>query len=473
MATAPGPEVAAEEAVLGAVMVEPGRAAEAVAVLVPEDFVVDRNRLVFEGVLALTERTEPVDTVTLAAELQRRGTFQQVGCLPRLSHLLNSVTSAAHIAHHARIVSETAAVRRVAAAAKDIAAMAVGATPLNGSSADFLQESVERMIAAASTRSLQVPEFVAREADALRQQIEAGPIAGLDGLRTGFGDLDSIVCGMRAGDLVVIGARPSVGKTVLLTDCAISAVSEENSPPVVFFSLEMTKAALIERIASALSGVDHYLIRTRTMSPEKRDRVNEALEDIGRMRLLIDDTRAQSIMSMRAFARRVKQRHGLGLVVVDYLQLVTHPGAENRLQEVSAISRGLKALAGELGVPVIAAAQLNRAGDAGPDVRPRLSNLRESGTIEADADIVILLHQVRGDCGANEARVVEAIVGKNRNGPQGMARLLLQPNLVRFVNFEDPRRGEGERDAGSTERAEREEDLPGMNGRGEPGADHD
>jgi replicative DNA helicase len=480
MATQPKPEVAAEEAVLGAVMVEPTRAMEVVALLAPEDFVENKNRLVFDGVLALTERSEPVDLVTLSDELRRRGTLKQVGGLQQLAHLLNSVTTAAHLPHHARIVSAAAAVRRTVTAARDIAAAAAGATPMNGSAAEFLQESAEKIVEAATVRALQFPKFIVGEASMLRERLDAGPVAGLDGLRTGLGALDQIVCGMRSGELVVVGARPSVGKTVLVTDIALEAASDEDGPGVLLFSLEMTKSALFERIVSACSGVDHYLIRNRKLSQGMRQRVDEALALIGQMPLVIDDTRAQSITSLRAVARKVKQRHGLRLVVVDYLQLVTHPGAENRLQEVSAISRGLKALAGELGVPVVAAAQLNRAGDTGAVGRPKLSHLRESGTIEADADIAILLHQVRDDCEANEARVVEAIVAKNRNGPQGTARLLLQPNLVRFVAFEDGRPSHSgvhgpafARAQGRDGNARVDVSLPGIEPHPEPGANHD
>lgn len=434
--TAPLPvNIDAEEAVLGALFVEPERIPEALAALRGEDFSDPRNRSVFEALLALATRSVPADLVTVGYELEHSGTFAMVGGRTRLLELTMTVTSAAHLRHHMRIVADVAARRRVISEAEAIAREGRSLGPVNGTATEFLRLAVERIGAAAEVPAPAAVEFAERDVRELRDKIDAGPVEGVDGLQMGFRDLDTIVCGMRPGDLVVIAARPAVGKTTLASNIAAQVALRDAAEPVALFSLEMGKQSLLERFASAHSGVDHYLIRSRRLSTSNREKVDASLIALEFAPLAIDDTSGQTMMSIRASARRLRQRRGLGLVLVDYLQLVQYPGAENRLQEVSAISRGLKALAAELSVPVIAAAQLNRAADAGPEQRPRLSHLRESGSIEADADIVILLHQVGDATEASDPRTIEAIVAKNRNGPVGTARLLLQPNLVRFVDL--------------------------------------
>jgi replicative DNA helicase len=426
--------VEAERAVLGAVLVEPRRTPEAVAALRPDDFSEAVHRSVFEAVAALSARSEPIDFITVGEELARLGRLQSVGGRAGLVELSTTVTSGAHLPHHAKIVAACAALRRMIAASTAIANEAIGVVPMNGNVSEFLSGAAERLVAAADMLSPGGLELLDNEVRVLRSKIAAGPVEGLDGLRTGHRELDAIVCGIRPSDLVVIAARPGGGKTALASGIALHHALAEEPLPVAFFSLEMSRASLLERFVSARSAVDHYLIRTRKLSRERVELVERALFELERAPLSIDDSRARTIMSIRAEARRLKKRRGLGLVVVDYLQLVENPNAENRLQEVSSVSRGLKALAMELNVPVIAAAQLNRSADGGPDQRPRLSHLRESGSIEADADIVVLLHAASEKTHATDPRTIEAIVAKNRNGPMGLAGLLFQPNLVRFVD---------------------------------------
>lgn len=437
--------VDAEEAVLGALFVEPERIPEVVALLHGDDFSDQRNRCVFDALVALTARSEPADFVTIGEELGRRQTFAGVGGRTRLVQLAATVTSAAHLLHHTKIVAELGARRRVISEAEAIAHE--GRSGAVNGTAEFLSLAVEKMIAAAEHSATTHVEFVERDVAELRDKIEAGPVEGTDGLRTGFRDLDQIVCGMRAGELIVFAARPGVGKTAIVLNIGARVALDDDTTPVALFSLEMSKPALLERFTSAHSGVDHYLIRSRRLSPSNREKVDASLMALQFAPLAIEDTSGQTLMSIRAGARRLKQRRGLGLVLVDYLQLVQHHGAENRLQEVSAISRGLKALARELSVPVIAAAQLNRAADTASDQRPRLSHLRESGSIETDADIVVLLHPDGDEAGANDPRRVDAIVAKNRNGPVGTAGLLFQPNLVRFVDLAAGEASAGDRDA--------------------------
>lgn len=423
-----------EDAVLGEILSSPDRLPEAASMLHADDFADVRNRHAFEAMLALAERSEGVDILTVGEELARRGTFQVVGGRARLVELQSAVISGAHLLYHARGLARRGALRRLAAEAQAIASQASGVVPLDANNVEaFLQESGERILAATATPSIAGAELIAREVGRLRQMIEAGPVEGLDGLSTGFRDLDGILCGLHAGDLGVIAARTSVGKTALATCIADHVAETKDCRLVAFFSAEMKESAIVERLVSARSGVDHYFVRNRKLYGENREKVDAALREIEHLPLAIDDTRDQTIMSIRASARRLKRRHGLTLVVVDYLQLIGHRGAENRLQEVSHVSRQLKSLAGELDVPVIAAAQLNRQADT--DDRPRLSHLRESGSIEQDADFVILLHPTGDVVNVNDPRTIEAIVAKNRNGPQGLVRLLFQPNLVRFVDI--------------------------------------
>jgi replicative DNA helicase len=346
---------------------------------------------------------------------------------------MQRVTSSAHLLHHTEIVANAARLRRLAAEARALADESAGVRPRSEGLEEFFDGAEQRIMRAAASRSLGTLDLVERAVVELQLQIASGATSGPPGLRTGIHALDEILCGMRRGELGVIGARPFIGKSTLAGNIAMDVVMRSEKCPVALFSLEMRADAVLERLAAAQSDVSLYWIRNRELSAANKQRVNRALDELRHARLFIGDTSEQTIMSIRAKARRVKQRFGLGLVIVDYLQLVRSPGSENRLQEVSAVSRSLKALAGELDVPVIACAQLNRAADSGRDERPRLSHLRESGTIESDADVVILMHAVSDSRGSDESRDVELIVAKNRSGPTGIARVQFQPALLRFA----------------------------------------
>jgi replicative DNA helicase len=435
VASAAQVDLDAEESVLGALLVDPTRVPEVAGELAAEDFTDSRNRQVFDTMVALSACSQSFDVVMLGAELAQRGWLVSVGGRARLFDLAARVTSSAYLTHHTNIVRDAARLREISAVARRIADEADGVRPRVPSVCEFLEGVEPRIRRAAAARSPGTLELIEHSVDDLQSLINAGPAASPPGLHTGIANLDRILCGLRPSELIVIGARPGVGKTALAWNVAINVALRDERPGVAFFSLEMSRQALLERAAANLAGVNHYHVRNRNLTDKCKADVAAALATLRRASITIDDTREQPIMSIRAKARRFAQRRDLGLVVVDYLQLVSHPGTENRLQEVSAISRALKALAGELKVPVLACAQLGRAADECD--RPSMSHLRESGTIEADSDVVILLHPASGSLSPDAPRKFGAIVDKNRNGPTGTVHLRFDPSHLRFTDDVD------------------------------------
>jgi replicative DNA helicase len=440
-ARTPPHNLEAERAVLGALLLDPSRVPEAAEALKAEDFFSPRHGALYETVLALADRSAPIDFVTVGEALAANGSFQKVGGRAYLIEVASQVTSAAHLGHHQRIVSETAALRRLIGEATSILTDAFATRPDGESVQRLIEEAESRIYKVARQRNTQGADPIASAIEEAFKRIDSSSHRrGLTGLPTGFVDLDELLCGLNAGELIILAARPSMGKTAFALNIVEHAAGHppewmERPPTVLLFSMEMGKQSIVSRMMCARARVDAHNLRTGKIPPDDYSALAQAAGELSGMKVFIDDSPGLTPMAVRSRARRIKQKHELDLVVVDYLQLMSHPKAESRQQEISNISRSLKELARELEVPVIALSQLSRAVESRDDKRPQLSDLRESGSIEQDADVVLLLFRPEYYNQTDENRgLAEIICAKQRNGPTGNVRLQFFGSILRFEN---------------------------------------
>jgi replicative DNA helicase len=428
--------IEAERSILGAILLDNLAYNQAAEHLKPEDFLLDSHRRIYSRMMDLAESSRAIDHLTLAEELQRHAEFEPIGGYAYISGLLDGVPDRPSIEHYIKIVRDKALLRGLIHAATSAIARAseqsdLAEEILNDTEAQIFQLSEKRI-----GRGFMGVQEIVRESfgsiDALLQRGQR-----ITGLATHFDDLDSMTCGLQRSDLVIVAARPSMGKTAFAMNVAENAAIEDGKT-VAVFSLEMSKEALLQRMLCSVAKVDSHRFRTGSLWQDDTRKVQRAMEKLAQAPIYIDDTPGIAVGEMRAKARRLKQSKGaLDLIVVDYLQLMSGGGKryENRTQEVSAISRGLKALAKELAVPVVALSQLSRAPESrGGDHRPQLSDLRESGSIEQDADIVMFIFREEiykpDDLELNG--IAELIIGKQRNGPIGKIKLAFQKNFTCF-----------------------------------------
>jgi replicative DNA helicase len=417
----PPQDILAEQCVLGAMLLSKDAIADVVEVLRPADFYRPAHQTVYDAVIDLYGKGEPADAVTIAAELTRTGTLERIGGAPYLHTLIASVPTAANAGYYAHIVCERAILRRLVEAGTKVVQLGYGAA---GGAGGDVDEVVDRAQAAVyevvERRTAEDYTPISETLMATLAELEQiqGHNGALSGVPTGFRDLDALTNGLHAGQLIVIAGRPGLGKSTLGLDIMRSA-SIKHGMTSVLFSLEMGKSEITMRLLSAEARVQLQAMRAGGMSDNDWNKVARRMSEVASAPLYIDDSPNLTMMEIRAKARRLRQRHELALVVVDYLQLMSSPRrVDNRQQEVAEMSRSLKLLAKELGVPVIAISQLNRGAEQRADKRPQLSDLRESGAIEQDADIVILLHREDFyDRESNRAGEADLIVAKNRNGP--------------------------------------------------------
>ena len=428
----------AEFSVLGGMLIDNDAVAKAIEIVDDSMFYREANRRLFRGMVRLFERGDVVDVITLNEELKKTDEFESAGGAPYLAELLDAVPTAANIDYHARIVRDKALLRRLIEAASDIIRDVH----------DQGERSVEQVMDQAEQRVFRVAESHNRQGfvwikEVLwptfehieRLQESAG---GITGVPTGFRDLDRMTTGFQKGDLVIVAGRPSMGKTSWILNVAQNAAIEHNIT-VAIFSLEMSKEQLVQRFLCAEGRVDAQRLRRGKMSPEEYQRLAAAAGHLNTEPLWIDDSPGSTVLEMRAKARRLKAETDLGLLIIDYMQLMSGSRrVENRVQEVSEISRGLKALARELEVPVVALSQLSRAPEQRTDRRPQLSDLRDSGSIEQDADLVMFLYRpeyyfgpVDKDGNSLDGKA-ELIVSKQRNGPTGLVELYFHKAYTRF-----------------------------------------
>jgi replicative DNA helicase len=436
----------AERALLGALLRDPERLPEAHELLHHEDFYDRRHGILFDCLAGMVERGNPIDLVGVGEALRAQGRWEELGGADLLLGLTESVVSSASLLHHAKIVAETAALRTLVRETTQILGEAYSTRPDGDAVERLIDDAENRIFQIKRSRRGQGAEGIGDVLSQAFQRIDArSHRAGLTGVPTGYHDLDEKLSGLNGGDFVVIAARPSMGKTAFALNVVEHAAMSTpewlgRRPSVLLFSLEMGKLSLIERMLCSRARVEGHRLRMGRLDGEDRAELTQAADDLSHTSIFIDDTPGITMMTLRSRARRVEARHGLDLIVVDYLQLLSFPRSESRQQEISSISRSLKALAREMEIPVVALAQLSRQVELRDPPRPLLSDLRESGSIEQDADVVMMLYRpeyypkYRDD---EELRgLAEVIIAKHRNGPTGTVQLQFFPNHTRFENRE-------------------------------------
>ncbi|MFD1718538.1 replicative DNA helicase [Georgenia deserti] len=432
----PPQDVAAEQSVLGGMLLSKDAIADVVEELRANDFYRPSHELIYEAIIDLYGRGEPADAVTVAAELTKRGEMGRVGGAPYLHTLISSVPTAANAGYYARIVREQAVLRRLVEAGTRIVQLGYST---EGGDVDDLVDNAQAEVYSVTERRTSEDYVPLRDAiNPTMEEIEAAADRGeaMVGVPTGFADLDGLTNGLHPGQMIIVAARPAMGKSTFALDVC-RAASIKNGLTSVIFSLEMGRTEITMRLLSAEAQVPLQNMRKGTMREEDWTRMATAMSKVSDAPLFIDDSPNMSLMEIRAKCRRLKQKHDLKLVVVDYLQLMTSgKRVESRQQEVSEFSRALKLLAKEIEVPVIAVAQLNRGPETRTDKKPMMSDLRESGSLEQDADVVMLLH--REDAYEREsprAGEADVIVAKHRNGPTDTIVVAFQGHYSRFVDM--------------------------------------
>lgn len=428
----------AEQAVLAAMMMDTDAIMRASELLDDTMFYREGHRRIYRAMVAIVERGAVVDPLTLADELERRDELKASGGKDYIAFLVDAIPTAANIEYHARIVKEKAMLRRLIEVSTSIVREAYEG---HSSASDLLDEAEHRVLELSQQRGSQgfyrIKELVWPAIERIEEQQKSG--GALTGIPSGFADLDNMTAGFQRADLIIVAARPAMGKTSLVLNIT-QHIGIEHHLPVAFFSLEMSKDSLVQRLLTSEARIDAQLVRKSMLTNEHYARLARAAGVLSPAPIFIDDSAGISLLEMRSRARRLKVDNDIKLIVVDYLQLIRGPNAENRQQEISEISRSLKGLAKELDVPVIALSQLSRAPEqrGSESKRPQLSDLRESGAIEQDADLVLFIYrpEVYGELkdkdGNSLEGTAELIIGKQRNGPIGTVNLYFRKSFTTF-----------------------------------------
>ncbi len=429
----PPQNIEAEQAVLGAMLIKKEAIVEVQEILQPDDFYREAHRIVYEAMLELSGNDEAVDLVTLTEQLRKNEQLEKIGGLPFITQLANAVPTAANVGYHAKIVKEKAELRNLINAATKIASAAYEDTD----SVENIMDEAEKSILAVANRQSggafeSMKSIVMRTFERINVLYESK--GGLTGISSGFKDLDKLTSGLQKSDLILVAARPSMGKTAFTLN--IAAYCGLHDCKVAFFSLEMSKEQLMQRMMCSEGGIDATRLRTGQLDEGEWNRLVETADRLSRAPIFIDDTAGITVMDLRSKARRLKAEHGLDLIIIDYLQLMqgrASKNSDNRQQEISEISRSLKALARELDVPVIALSQLSRSVESRQVKKPMLSDLRESGSLEQDADIVMFLYREDYyDKDTENKNITEIIIAKHRNGPVDSIQLFFQKEYTKF-----------------------------------------
>lgn len=409
--------------------------ANVIEIVHPEDFYKPAHSEIFDTILALYGRGESADAITVADELARRGSLEQIGGKPYISGLLDAYPTASSAALYARIVEEHALLRRLIEAGNKIQEIGFSMPEEVSEAVDEAEELVYN-VGDKRLRDDIVPvkPLLSSAMEQIEMLYERGE--NVTGVASGFPDLDEMTAGFQPSNMIIVAARPSMGKSALLSDFALNSAMRQQIP-VVIFSLEMSKLELVQRFLASESKVDSQRLRKGTLQEQDWARLSSALGRLAEAPIYIDDSANINLMEMRAKCRRLKAKHGLGLVIIDYLQLMQSPRkSENRQQEVSEISRSLKILAKELELPVICASQLNRGVEYRADKRPFLGDLRESGSLEQDSDVVMFIYRDEVYNPDTERRgEAEVIVSKHRNGPTGVVNLAFMNQYTKFASI--------------------------------------
>lgn len=433
----PPQNIDAEMSLLGAVLIDEEVLADVSEHVAVKDFYDKRHRTIYDAMMRLYERHRPVDLLTLTDELKKKDEFDTIGGSAYLTDLTNYVPTAAHAEAYAELVAQKAVRRRLIKASAEISEMGFD----EETTTQELLEKAEAELFSVSDQSLK-QDLVSLETiltDSFDRMEELHRNKGaLRGIRTGWRDLDNMTAGLQRSDLIILAARPAMGKTTLVTNLAYN-VATVAKQPVLFFSLEMSKEQLVDRMLADASGVDAWNIRTGNLSDEDFSKLSEAMGEMAEAPIYLDDTPGLTVLEMRTKARRAAHEAPLGLIIVDYLQLMQGSGRNdgNRVQEVSEISRGLKLIARELNVPVIALSQLSRSVENRSPQIPQLADLRESGSIEQDADIVMFIYrEAYYNPETERENITDLIIAKHRNGPVGKVELYFHPERLRFMSLD-------------------------------------
>jgi replicative DNA helicase len=432
----PPQNVEAEEAVLGSLLIDSDAIFQIAPVLQPDDFYRQKHAWIYDAILGLHERREPIDFLTVCDELERREKLDELGGAAFITSLMNVVPTSIHAEHYAHIVERTATRRRLLEAAGQIAALAYQ----EADDVDQVVDDAEQLLFGVSERRISrelvpIKQVLSQYYD--RIEYLTRHRGELIGIPTGFADVDKLLGGLQRSDLIILAARPSVGKTSLALSVAHNA-AKKHGRRVAVFSLEMSDEQVVQRLISAETGIDSQRLRRGEIADDEWGRFMKATNDLSETHFYIDDTPGISALELRAKARRLHAEMGIDLIVVDYLQLMRGDfRSENRVQEISSISRALKALARELNVPVLAVSQLSRGVESRTDKRPILSDLRESGALEQDADVVVFIYRDEMYNENTERKsIADIIVAKHRNGPTGTVALYFKRELAQFREAE-------------------------------------
>ena len=439
----PPQNLEAEMSVLGGVLLENEALNRALEYLTTPDFYRESHRKIFNALILLSEKGEPADLVTLTAVLKDRGELEDVGGSSYLATLVDYVPTAANISYYCKLVKEKSVARKLIEASTDIVTRGY-----EGGDMEEILDQAEKAIFEISENRIRPSYYPVR--DILKDTFKSIELLYerkelVTGVPTGYTDLDKMTAGLQSSDLIIVAGRPSMGKTAFALNIIEYATAHaDNSVPAVIFSLEMSKEQLVQRMLCSLAKVDAGRLRTGHLGESDWPKLTMAAGQLNETQIFIDDTPAISVLELRSKARRLKAEHGLGLIIVDYLQLMRGSNPESRQQEISEISRSLKALAKELELPVVALSQLNRSLESRTDKRPMMADLRESGAIEQDADVIMFVYREAvycEDCKSRDKtcekghdKDAEIIIGKQRNGPIGTVHLTFRGEFTRFEN---------------------------------------
>jgi replicative DNA helicase len=432
----PPQNLEAEQAVLGAILLDSDSLVTAMERINSDDFYRTSHQRIFESMLELAEENEPIDLITLTSKLQNKQQLEEIGGIKYLSELANAVPTAANIDYYAQIVEEKSMLRRLIRAATNIVTDGYASTDDVG---ELLGEAEKKILEISQRRStigfIPIRDVLMEVFD--KVEFLYNNKGGTTGIRSGFQDLDKMTSGFQRSDLIIVAARPSVGKTAFALNIAQN-VGVREKETVAIFSLEMGASQLVQRMICAEANVDATRMRTGFLEAEDWEKMTMAIGSLSEANIYIDDSPSVTVADIRARCRRLKQEKGLGMILIDYLQLIHGRGkGDNRQQEVSEISRTLKQIARELDVPVIALSQLSRGVEQRQDKRPMMSDLRESGSIEQDADIVAFLYRDDYyDKESEKKNIIEIIIAKQRNGPVGTVELAFLKNFNKFVGLD-------------------------------------
>ncbi len=438
----PPQNIEAEQAVLGALMLDKNAVVKISDIIQPEDFYRGAHQLIFETILELFEQNEPIDLLSVSNRLEEKEKLEEIGEISYLTELINTVPSAANVVHYAKIVQNKKLHRDLIDAAFNITQL--GYQEIED--VENIIDEAEKRIFAVSQRSLKqyfIPLKPALEEAFERiDALHKGSGSNFRGLPTGFYELDNLLAGLQKSNYIILASRPSLGKTTLSLDIA-RHIAVDEKVPVGIFSLEMSSSEVVDRLLCSQARVSLWKLRTGQLSSEGEDndfsKIQDAIGKLSESPLFIDDTPASTVMEVRTKARRLQAEHGLGLIVIDYLQLMEEPRirTENLVQKFTEISRNLKSLARELNIPILAISQLSRAVEQRATQIPRLADLRESGSLEQDADVVLFIYRedhYKKD--TEQKNIAEIHVAKHRNGPRGIVNLFFNENFVSFQNLE-------------------------------------